>query len=138
MTSLQFAAWMKTPLGAAVEKEDAPVDLGRAGFQPGVTVRSPTGSTELVLGPEFDLIGPGSVTGIDPDVVTRIEPARGAVNVEPNYLAAIEFSSPELPWILTPARASGARLRPWLVLVVVDAATTFVGHFPLPVLHVSS
>ena len=36
-----------------------------------------------------------------------------------NYLAAVEFDPPDLPWLMTPARADAAqRLAPWLVLVV--------------------
>jgi hypothetical protein len=45
-------------------------------------------------------------------------PRPGAVAVEPNYLAVVEFDPPDLPWLFTPA-APGAedRLRPWCVLV---------------------
>ena len=47
-------------------------------------------------------------------------PAPGSTNVEPNYLAAVDFDQPELPWLFTPAGVPGSgRLQPWLVLVVV-------------------
>ncbi|WP_380876354.1 hypothetical protein ACFB49_08310 [Sphingomonas sp. DBB INV C78] len=65
------------------------------------------------------LMGPGDVTGLIPQQVIRTEPAPGTRTFESNYLAAIEFDEPALPWLFTPASASDARLRPWLCLIVV-------------------
>lgn len=66
------------------------------------------------------LHGPGDVIGLDPSVIVRVLPRRNATNVEPNYLAAVDFDQPELPWLFTPTGAPNTgRLRPWLVLVVV-------------------
>ena len=65
--------------------------------------------------------GPGDVIGISASQVVRTDPIDGAVGVEPNYFAQIEFDRPDLPWLFTPAAAVGERLRPWIVLVVVDA-----------------
>ncbi len=64
--------------------------------------------------------GPGDVVGLSASQVVRTDPIDGAVGVEPNYFAQIEFDRPDLPWLFTPAAAAGERLRPWLVLVVVD------------------
>src|SRR5690242_4173479 len=64
--------------------------------------------------------GPGDVVGLTPTQVVRTDPIDGAVGVEPNYFAQVEFDRPDLPWLFTPAAAVGERLRPWLVLVVVD------------------
>ena len=64
--------------------------------------------------------GPGDVVGLTPSQVVRTDPIDGAVGVEPNYFAQVEFDRPDLPWLFTPAAAVGERLRPWLVLVVVD------------------
>ena len=84
------------------------------------------------------LYGPGDVTGIDPRQVIRTDPAAGATDFEPNLLAAIELDRPDLPWMLTPAVADDReRLRPWLVLVVVEAAHARLepaGARPLPAL----
>ena len=85
--------------------------------------------------------GPGDVLGIDPRVVVRTEPRPNTDDVEPNYLALVEFDAPDLPWLFTPA-SSGTddRLPPWCVLVVVDLAV--LAHpsreagRPLPVLTV--
>ena len=88
------------------------------------------------------LLGPGDVVGIDPQQVVRTDPRPGTADFEPNYLAAIEFDRPDYPWLFTPAAAGAdARLRPWLVLVVVRAAQDGIallppGEGPLPVLDI--
>jgi hypothetical protein len=67
------------------------------------------------------MYGPGDLTGIDPRVVIRVDPPPYSADFEPNYLACIEFDPPDFPWLFTPASAGQkGRLRPWLVLVVVQ------------------
>ena len=69
----------------------------------------------------MNLHGPGDVTAIDTRLVLRTDPKANARNFEPNYLAIVDFDPPDFPWLLTPASANGDdRLRPWLVLVVLD------------------
>ena len=75
------------------------------------------------------LYGPGDVIGIDPRHIIRTEPLNSTVNFEPNYLCAIEFDSPDFPWMFTPLgptgntsnAASGCpagdRLQPWVALI---------------------
>lgn len=86
--------------------------------------------------------GPGDVVGIAASQVVRTDPVDGAVGVEPNYFAQVEFDRPDLPWLFTPAAAVGQRLRPWVVLVVVDLdgphPCTLRPGAPLPQLHVPS
>jgi hypothetical protein len=86
--------------------------------------------------------GAGDVIGISASQVVRTDPIDGAVGVEPNYFAQIEFDRPDLPWLFTPAAAVGERLRPWIVLVVLDAEGTATctvrSGSPLPVLSVSA
>jgi hypothetical protein len=65
------------------------------------------------------LYGPGQVTGIDPRAITRMEPAPGSVSFEPNYFPAVEFATPDFPWMFSPAVPAGGALRPWLCLVAV-------------------
>jgi hypothetical protein len=48
------------------------------------------------------VLGPGDVVGIDPAQVLRSSPREGDFNAEPNYLAAIEFAHPDLPWLFSP------------------------------------
>ena len=80
----------------------------------------------------------GDVAGIDPGQVVRVEPRHLSTDFEPNLFALVELDRPDLPWLFTPARANAAgRLRPWIVLVVVEQARAAVEHdptAPLPVL----
>ena len=87
--------------------------------------------------------GPGDVTGIDSRVIIRTDPERYVADFEPNNLVSIEFDQPDLPWMFTPAAADAQeRLRPWLVLVVVeDRKGVTIGvrsDSPLPTLTISS
>ena len=70
---------------------------------------------------EVELYGPGDVIGIDSRVIVRTEPRNWVTNFEPNYLAFLEFYEEDFPWRYTPAApGSGARLRPWLALAVLE------------------
>jgi len=66
------------------------------------------------------LYGPGDVVGVDPRAISRTEPRPGVGNVEPNFLAHIEFSEEDFLWRYSPAAPDGStrRLAPWLALVV--------------------
>lgn len=75
-----------------------------------------------------ELYGPGDVIRLDNAQVVRTDPTAGTLNHPPYYFPLIEFDRPELPWAFTPepiapaAGGSGARLQPWLTLIVVDAS----------------
>jgi hypothetical protein len=85
------------------------------------------------------MFGPGDVIGLDPRHVIRTEPRHFTVNYEPNYLCGVEFDTPDLPWLFTPAAPNGDRLRPWLALIVLkpdEFSLPSVAPNPLPVLDV--
>ncbi|MDR7294700.1 hypothetical protein J2X16_000021 [Pelomonas aquatica] len=89
------------------------------------------------------LYGPADIVGIDHRLVVRTEPKAGATDFEPNYLAAIDFDPPDFPWLLTPAAPDAAqRLRPWLVLIVVERVNelqpTLKPGAPLPSITLSA
>jgi hypothetical protein len=69
---------------------------------------------------DYTVLGPGDVTGIDPSQVILVSPRADTHNMEPNYLVHIEFAHPDLPWMFTPQGPDGARLKPWIVLVVLE------------------
>jgi hypothetical protein len=79
---------------------------------------------------DVELHGPGEVIGIESRAIVRTDPRPWITNVEPNYLAHIEFYEEDFPWRYTPAApdASRLRLRPWIALVVLkdtgDPATS--------------
>ena len=72
-----------------------------------------------VPAPPIRLLGPGEVTSIDATAIVRTDPRDGADAFEPNYLAMVELALPDLPWLFSPAGPNGARLRPWICLLVV-------------------
>ncbi len=64
--------------------------------------------------------GPGSVVGLAPGEVLRVDPPDGTSDHAPNMFASVELRSADLPWLFTPARPRAEKLMPWLVLVVVE------------------
>ncbi|MFG3705812.1 PQQ-binding-like beta-propeller repeat protein [Micromonospora sp. NPDC047670] len=129
MGGLRFLPWVRDgvarvvahtdTLSGALPRPRAEVTLSVAALG----TDTATGDTEQIAGTTTALLhGPGDVVGVDPQEIIRSHPAPGAENVEVSLLAAVEFDSPDLPWLYTPARpdADGA-LRPWLVLVVAPA-----------------
>jgi hypothetical protein len=96
-------------------------------------------STATPISMPVELFGPGDVIGLDPRHVIKTEPRDRTVNFEPNYLCGIEFDSPDLPWLFTPAAPAGDRLRPWLALVALkpdEFDLPKVAPHPLPALDV--
>ncbi|NGZ09583.1 MAG: LamG domain-containing protein [Nitrospira sp. LK70] len=66
------------------------------------------------------LYGPGDVVGIDVREIIRTGPLHLTPDYPPERFAFIEFDRPDFPWLFTPGTQSKDRLRPWLVLVVVE------------------
>jgi len=86
------------------------------------------------------LAGPGEIRGLDRRTVIRTDPADGALGVPPNLFPTVELQPADLPWMFTPLGPTGAKLRPWLCLVVTDVEETgepvVDATKPLPVLTV--
>ncbi|MER8186916.1 hypothetical protein [Kitasatospora sp. NPDC094015] len=116
---LEFAPYLQTSIGAAIRTADPALPPELA---PTLTLSGPRGARVPVEGHGLRMLGPEGVVGLDTRHIVRVEPAPGSTDVEPNYLPCVEFDSPELPWLFTPAKAVDGRLRPWLVLIVVEAA----------------
>jgi len=72
--------------------------------------------------PHVRLPGPGDVKSIDARAFIRTEPRDGVDSFEPNYLAAVELATPDLPWMLTPSGNNGDRLQPWICLIVLPVS----------------
>src|SRR5262245_3188287 len=114
-TVYRFLPWSRRGLSAALPAETSAALPARAQVDIQVVVGG-AGSVPT----SAQLNGPGDVIGLDPTVIVRTIPRPGATNVEPNYLAAVDFDQPELPWVFTPAGIPpSGHLQPWLVLVVV-------------------
>src|SRR5687767_4868244 len=142
----QFLPWVRRGLAVALDVED---NLGAGGAleargsaHVGVALAGPHAGAAMTPVP-MRLHGPGDVIGIDQRLVVRTDPKPNATNFEPNYLAIIDFDPPDFPWMLTPAKAQGdRRLRPWLVLIVVERAKTGLPRMtttaPLPSLRIKA
>jgi len=78
----------------------------------------------------LDMLTAADVTGLPPAQVIRTWPRDGSRGIEPNYLALVEFDSPELPWLFSRPAQNG-HLEPWIALVVVDVTAATAAEFPL-------
>lgn len=109
--------WVRTGLSGAATNVNAD---GRAEIAASITLSADDGST-LPVAQTLTLFGPRDVIGIDPRQIVRREPPPEAAVGDSSTLAHIEFDRPEMPWLYTPGTATGDRLKPWIVLVVVEA-----------------
>ncbi len=125
---LRFLSWMRRGLARTV--------TGTGTIQVGVNVNG------VPVTHAIRMRGPGDVIGLSPAQVLRMEPPDGTADFEPNYLAAVELASPDLPWMFTPAAPVADRLTPWLVLIVVEekegVTLARAEGAPLPILSIGS
>jgi hypothetical protein len=142
-TTYRFLPWARRGLAAALPTPAAVPQ----GTLPPLTARPTIDVTVSITGGVGDvttsslLHGPGDVVGIDPRQVIRCTPLPGTTSAEPNYLVAVDFDAPELPWLFTPIGApTDQHLPPWIVLIVVEAreGVTLAPAAPLPRLTISS
>ncbi len=140
-----FSAWLRKGIAGAINEPDTlGADGGTVKERATIPVNVSVNTTPVHQ--DFTLLGPGDVIGINPDTVVRTEPLDWVTDFEPNYLAFIEFYDEDFLWRYTPARAVGDRLRPWLVLAVLEEdAADHPGEFtrndrrlPLPSIVVQS
>ncbi|MEH1163950.1 hypothetical protein V6V47_01030 [Micromonospora sp. CPCC 205539] len=137
MSRPTYLPWVRAGLVATVTNPDPLSGALPAHTTFPVTAAAATGDSRSV---DIRLMGPGDVTGIDPGLITAVQPTDGAIEVEPNYFCVAELPSADLPWMFTPAAPNQDRLRPFLVLVVVPAEAnplTPGAADRLPVLHVT-
>jgi hypothetical protein len=138
----RFAPWSRRGLARAHRNADTPA--GPLAVRPriniGLTLQAKTnGAPAAAVSGTVDLTlyGPSDIIGIDQRLIVRTDPRPNVRNFEPNYLALVDFDPPDFPWLLTPAHADASdRLRPWLVLVVIEKAKcglpVVTGGRPLP------
>ncbi|MEV4571299.1 hypothetical protein AB0K12_46770 [Nonomuraea sp. NPDC049419] len=117
-----FLPWLRSGIATRITTD--PVDTSRATIP--VTLRvsgEAIGSAAPIsrdVSRTVQIYGPGDVVGVDPRAISRTEPRPWITNVEPNYLAHVEFYDEDFPWRYSPAAPDAAtkRLRPWLALIV--------------------
>ncbi len=146
--TFQFVAWSRRGASAAHSVGTLDADGRRIVNRTIVVTTERDGQpphTDDVASPPLALLGPGDVVGLDPGQIVRRVPRPDDHNFEPNYLAAIEFAHPDIPWLFSPvADASEGVAMPWLMLVVIDiepgheqAQLTVHPGAPNPVLEVA-
>jgi hypothetical protein len=114
-----FLPWVRQGAASGIQTLDG-LNQNQAGVVSVPVKLQINSNTNNDIDRQVRLHGPGDVTGIDAQQVVRTEPRHLATDFEPNYFPAIEFDSPDFPWLFTPAKANAAgRLRPWLCLIVV-------------------
>ena len=104
MADLTFASYLQGPLGEAIQATDGDGPASPApAFAPALTLTSSIGDARPPsAGPRCGCLAPATSPGLADGTVVRTEPPAGAVDVEPNYMAAVEIVPPELPWVFTP------------------------------------
>ena len=84
-----------------------------------LTIQNTEPPNESVSAPvTFDIMGPGDVQALKPGAVVHVVPPPGTADAEGEKCVHVDLAAPDLPWRYTPQLAAGARLRPWLALVV--------------------
>jgi hypothetical protein len=101
-----------------------PNDAGTADLV--VTIPGAPGQASGAL----DMLTAADVTGLPAAQVIRTWPRDGSRGVEPNYLALVEFDSPDVPWLFSRPVQNG-RIEPWIALLVVDVTGIPPADFPL-------
>ncbi|ODR25781.1 hypothetical protein [Mycolicibacterium porcinum] len=146
--SYSFLPWLRQGISRTVTAQDGDRNVKlRATTPVEVTL---TGTPLPSQGPlsravkrDIELYGPGEVVGIDTRAVIRTVPRPWITDVEPNYLAHIEFYDEDFPWRYTPHAPQGLRLRPWIAVVVLKETAEFdegasVSGQPLPFISVKN
>lgn len=138
----RFLPWTRRGLISAVQNSDA-AESGPLPFRETVTLDVTLTGGTVSASTSAAIAGPGDVIGVDASSIVRTTPGANASNVEPNYLVAVDFDDPDLPWVLTPSAANSAgKLRPWLALVVVEkregVSLSVAAGAPLPRLTIES
>lgn len=120
LAKYSFVSWMRQGLGQQIAQTDT-LGTGNAGITGRATISAKVVlNTSDQISQNLELIGPGDIIGIDSKNIVRVHPEPGTPNFEPNYLPFIEFYQDSFIWDYTPAKASGDKLRPWLMLIVLE------------------
>lgn len=138
MTDLYFQPWLRTGLAGAISgPTSSEVMARRAGVEAYIDINGERHTRWVTIA------GPGDVASLDAALFGRRHPEDGTTDAEPNYFASVEILAGDVPWRYTPAGPDGDnRLRPWLVLVVVEAgdgvSIVHPAGAPNPELHIAA
>lgn len=150
-TTYSFLPWLRSGLAALTPLAPLPPPPPAIATPPGrvrlnVVLRVTKGAqrasaSEVQVGMNVHLYGPGDVVGIDRREVIRTDPQNQAADFESNFFPLIEFDTPEFPWLFSPGYkpVEPHRLTPWICLVVIRKGPSMkfspTTSGPLPVLE---
>ncbi|HNI66591.1 MAG TPA: LamG domain-containing protein [Nitrospira sp.] len=146
MSTYYFFPWVRSGMARLITTPDLGQDtlpnVKSGGLVLPVTVSLNGKKVEPQDAGTPQLYGPGEVVGLDVREIIRTGPLHLTPDYPPERFAFIEFDRPDFPWLFSPGAPSkeqkkADRLRPWLILVVVDksqAAITTPTDNGLPVL----
>jgi hypothetical protein len=111
-----FLPWLRRGLSNRIQIPAAAGSRARVS----VSVTASSQAAGETIAKDVQLIGPGDVIGINPQMIVRTEPRNWITDFEPNYLPFVEFYDEDFPWRYTPTTpdASRRRLAPWIFLLV--------------------
>jgi hypothetical protein len=113
----QFHSWSRKGIATNITETDD-LGTGTSTIKERAEVSIPVSLNEAGMTKNFMLIGPGDIIGINRDMIVRTEPLNWITDFEANYLAFVEFYDEDFAWRYTPAKPQGAKLRPWVFLLV--------------------
>ncbi len=129
MSTYYFLPWVRSGMARLITAPDLGTDtlpdVTSGGIVLPITVTMNGKQVTPVNAGPPQLYGPGDVVGIDVRGIIRTGPLHLTPDYPPERFAFIEFDRPDFPWLFTPGASSTQekkkdRLRPWLVLVVVE------------------
>ena len=144
----QFHSWARKGLASTISEPDD-LGSGNATAKQRTLVNVPVSLNDEERQKNFNLVGPGDIIGVNPDMIIRTQPVNNSTGFERNYLAFVEFYDEDFLWRYTPAAAvetasgptipPGNKLRPWLFLLILkdDEFKPTKRKSPLPSIVVS-
>jgi hypothetical protein len=118
-----FLPWLRGGLATRITEAPGAASRASVDVRLRLAAETPDGVVTEDVAQKVELYGPGDVIGVDSRAISRTEPRPWVTNVEPNFLAHIEFYDEDFPWRYSPAPGGQAagRVAPWLALVVLAA-----------------
>src|SRR5436309_4070249 len=148
LSTYSFLPWLRQGIANKIEASDFDPSVKlRATIQVQLQLSGEGGGSNLIqnITREVQLFGPGDIIGIENRAIFKTEPyyQTWITNFEPNYLPYVDFYDEDFPWRYTPTApdAASKRLRPWIMLVVLQEGEfeegTNLKNKPLPFIKVT-
>ena len=131
--TLYFYPWLRRGLGIGIAELE-PNRLGNVPLGAEITASIELEGEDIPITRRLLLKGPNHAKSISQDQISRRYPEAGTGDAEYGYFPHIEFTAPDLPWVLSPKSAnetgninnSDSRLRPWIALICVEQSKSTI------------